>query len=225
MTQVSTMLDELQAAAEAEGEHPPLDTRISTEGVAGLDAQYIAPSEEGAWIPGWRLFVNRWGEEFGVPIPIPRGQAARMIQQKRPDGGKLFTVIKPAVVRGQGQFQCFIGDCQKRVHERIQLVAHIEAYHRNEAQTYAPLLARLRDAALQDNPRLLALVEDMAKLPEDAREVAVDLPGLPAAATWENVAVDGIFDCGDCDWKPKPDTKRPATALRMHRRKRHGGET
>ena len=39
---------------------------------------------------------------------------------------------------------------------------------------------------------------------------------LAPDAAAELVETRGAFDCPDCDWTPKPNAKRPDTALRFH---------
>jgi hypothetical protein len=207
---VNETQEEVLEALEVEGEHlDPGQPEMS--GVPGMVMQYIPPQDRGAWIPAWELKKDRWGDEYGIPTKLPRGQAGQLLTQRREDGGKRWTLHQPANVLGPGRFQCFIGDCRKRVRERAQLVAHIEAYHRAEAQVYAPLLEKLRQAVIQDNPRLTALVEELVATPDQAIEA------VPQTHT------NGEYACTQCDWTPKPDAKNPRFALVAHMRK-HGGE-
>jgi len=211
-SEVSDIEAEAIELAEAKGEHMGLPEGPVATGLRGMGMHFISPQDEGAWVPGWQLKVDRFGNEYGIPCRIPRGQGGLWLAKKRPDGGRRFTLREPANVQGIGPFECFIGDCRKRTHTRSQLVTHIEGFHRVEAVQYAPMLDRLRKAVIDDNPKLVALVESMATRPdEEVRAVS-------------RVSL-GEYDCPTCAWKPKPNAKNPRFALVAHTRARHGGET
>jgi hypothetical protein len=211
-SQISDIEAEAVELAEAEGEHMGMQEAPLTTGVPGMGMRFIEPQDRGAWVAGWQLKVDRFGNEYGVPCRIPRGQGGLWLAKRRPDGGRRFTLREPANVQAVGPFECFIGDCRKRTHTRSQLVGHIEAFHRVEALQYTVLLDELRAAVVADNPKLAALVSKMTTMPdEEVRAVSrVEL---------------GNYDCRDCAWKPKPNAKNPRFALNAHRRARHGGKT
>jgi hypothetical protein len=210
-SQVSDIEAEAIELGEAEGE--PVQNMPITTGISGMGMRFIEPQDKGAWAAGWELKMDRFGVEYGVPCRIPRGaQGSLWLAKRRPDGGRRFTLREPTNVQGIGPFECFIGDCRKRTHDRSKLIGHIEAFHRVEALQYAPMLDKLRKAVVDDNPKLAALVEKMATTP-DGEVRAVSRVG------------SGEFDCQDCDWKPKPDAKNPRFALDLHKKGKHGGET
>jgi len=208
---VSDIEAEAMQIAEAEGEHMAVQEGPVATGLPGMGMRFIEPQDRGAWVPGWQLKVDRFGNEYGVPCRIPRGQGGLWLAKKRSDGGRRFTLQEPANVRGTGPFECFIGDCRKRTYTRSRLVGHIEAFHRAEALQYAPILDKLRKAVVDDNPKLAALVDAMVATP-DAEIRAVSRVEM------------GEFDC-PCGWRPKEDAKNPRFALMAHKRAKHGGET
>jgi len=188
---------------------------IAFEGIPGVTrSQYLVrPEDESAWLPAWQLKVDRDGTEYGVPTRLPKGQLDHYLAKRRPvDGGKRFTLHQPANLLPEPRFRCFIGDCRKRVQERIHLIRHIEVCHAQEAAGYAPMLDKLRQAIAKDNPRLAALVDDIAATPDEQIR-AVSASETPAAAP---VATTGQ-SCA-CGWQPKSDCKNLSAALRMHKR-------
>lgn len=184
-----------------------------------LSARYILREEDrAAWFPAWELKVDRFGEEYGVPTRLPKGQREYYLNKKRPsDGRRRFTEHQPANVLPPGQYECFIGDCHKRVRERWTLVQHIEACHSQEAAAYKPFLDQLRQAIVRDNPRLAALVEGIAGTPEEPPHVVAAVPSSRAEATEPLMAT-----CPDCGWSKA--SRNPSASLATHRRFRCPGQ-
>ena len=205
--------EELLAAAELEAGHMEVEEPITYDGIPGIRSYYIQPHDKAAWLPAWELKVDRWGTVYGTPTRLPRGQLEYYLMKKRPvDGGPRFTLKAPAKVLPEAQFQCFVGDCQKRVRERAQLVAHIEACHPQEAKSYGPLLEQLRQAVVRDNPKLATLIEEIAETPDQPVQAVSAPEAVPQAAPSE-------YRCSECGWEPKPDVKNPFLALASHSRK------
>jgi len=210
-SEVADLEAEVMELAEAKGEHMGQTEGPVATGLPGMGMHFIPPQDQGAWVPGWQLKVDRFGVEYGVPCRIPRGQGALWLAKRRPDGGRRFTLRQPVNVQAPGHFECFVGDCRKRTYTRAQLVTHIEAFHRVEARQYEPMLEKLRKAAMDDNPKLAALIDKMTVMPDEE---------VRAVSRVET----GEFDC-PCGWRPKEDAKNSRFALMAHRRAKHGGET
>ena len=62
--------------------------------------------------------------------------------------------------------------------------------------------------------------ESAAKEQEERRQQLEATLAIARAANPQAVP-EAAPDCPDCDWKPKPDAKSPATALGMHRKAQH----
>ena len=126
-------------------------------------AEYTAPTLDPQWLDAYKMFIDRDGNEYGVPCKLPRGQWAvggpnALMNQRRPDGGYWFRLADPDAaappVRPVPQFECFVGECTKRVHRRIDLVKHVRAFHFDEAEVYKEVLTQIEQKVAQDDPRL-----------------------------------------------------------------------
>lgn len=205
--------------AQLEGEEiPPSGEIRDFRSVPGVQsARYVLlPQDKASWVPAWQLNVDRSGVEYGIPTRLPRGQLDHYRAKRRPDGGRRFTLTQPENVLAEPKFECFIGDCRKRVRERSLLVGHVEKIHSQEAQAYKPLLDTLRQAIVDDNPKLAALIGDLAKTPDQPIE-AVRAAGAEDSP-W------GEFACGidDCPWEPKANARNPRLAQTRHYADIHG---
>ena len=122
------------------------------------------------WINGWKMYVDREGKEYGVPVPLPRGQwdvggPNALMNQLRPDRkGYAFTLIQPERLAPEPRIECFVGICPKRVNTRIELVEHVRAFHGDEAVNYNSVLEKIMQQAVNDDPRLQAVIGTLDKL-------------------------------------------------------------
>lgn len=221
--------------AQLESEEIPLSGEIGDfKSVPGVQsARYVLqPQDKASWAPAWQLNKDRFGTEYGIPTRLPKGQLDYYLLKKRPDGGRRFTLNEPDNVLAEPRFECFIGDCRKRVRERHLLVGHVEKIHSQEAQAYKPLLDTLRKAIVEDNPRLAALIGEIAKTPDQpiqavsvAKTDVVEAPAGEAVASeaevaaWTSSPPQKEYACGECPYRPPPGTKSPWLALSSHSRK------
>ena len=207
-----------EVAPTAEQEHEKLvideaaEGEIAFKGLPGVQGSHylIRPEDESSWFPAWELKVDRFGVEYGVPTRLPKGQRDHYLGKRRPsDGGKRFTTFAPANILPEPPFKCFVGDCRKRTRERIHLVRHVEVCHAQEAAAYKPFLDAIRQAVIRDNPKLAALVQDIAATPDEpVQAVSVAEAAIPA----------GHAHCDDCGWtSPEPKTN-VVLSLQAHQR-------
>lgn len=128
----------------------------------------VPESDQAAWVMGWEIKTDREGQEYGIPRRMPRQQLGLWLQKKREkDGGRRFTIDQPTRIAAEPQFECFIGDCSKRVYERVWLIQHIRINHPVEAQAYTEFITKLEKAIAADNPKMAKLVEDMVGRSDD----------------------------------------------------------
>lgn len=157
---------------------------------------YVIPdSDKASWVMGWELKADRDGNEYGIPRRMPRQQLGLWLQKKREkDGGRRFTIDQPERIAAEPQFECFIGECSKRVYERVWLVQHIRINHPVEAQAYTEFITKLEKAIAADNPKMAKLVDDLAARSDDGlhtvtvkpqpRDEAIDVTaGAPIVST------------------------------------------
>lgn len=191
---------------------------IAFKGIPGVQHSHylIRPEDESSWFPAWELRVDRFGTEYGVPKRLPKGQAEYYLAKRRPaDGGKRFTAFPPANILPEPPFECFVGDCRKRVRERVHLIRHVEVCHAQEAPAYKPFLDEIRQAVISDNPKLAEVVRGIAATPDEPvravsarRQVAGPVGAVPP----------GHAHCDDCGWtSPKPKKNIPLS-LQSHQR-------
>lgn len=130
---------------------------------------YVIPeSDQASWVMGWELKTDRDGNEYGIPRRMPRQQLGLWLQKKREkDGGRRFTIDQPVRIAAEPQFECFIGECSKRVYERVWLIQHIKVNHPVEAQAYTEFITKLEKAIAADNPKMAKLVEDLVGRSDD----------------------------------------------------------
>lgn len=205
---------------------------IAFGGIPGVQySHYVVRKEdESSWFPVWELKVDRFGNEYGVPKRLPKGQAQHFLKKRRQDGGKRFTTFPPPNILPEPPFECFIGTCQKHVRERMHLIRHIEVCHAQEAAAYKPFLDEIRQAVVQDNPKLAVLVSDIAATPDEPMRAvgAVVSPEVSPVAvadvTPPTETATGVFvpaghaHCGDCGWTSPKSKKNIKLSLQMHQR-------
>jgi hypothetical protein len=203
---------------------------IAFDGIPGVQHSHylVRKEDEGSWTPAWELKVDRFGTEYGVPKRLPKGQIDHYLEKRRQDGGKRFTLHEPPNLLPPPRFECFIGDCRKRVQERHMLVAHIEVGHAQEAKAYGALLDTLRQAIVRDNPKLAALVSDIAATPDEPMRavsavVSPEVAPVAVADVTPPTEADafvpaGHAHCGDCNWTSSKPKKNAKLSLATHRR-------
>lgn len=181
-----------------------------------------------------RTPVTIYSTEDGRPIVIPEFMLRTVIDKRREDGEYRFVADKAdAPEYKMGTILCFM---HKDSPERATLDAaglggkfcrkhtlpsdyaatiHAEHRHRQEYAAYSRYVAGQKEAvreARQD--RQLEATLSIAR--------AANPQAPPEPQTTE---ATGEHDCGDCDWRQKPNTKNPAAALRMHARAKHTAES
>lgn len=174
-------------------------------GMGAESAEYAESSIDPQWMAAFKMFVDRDGNEYGVPVRVPIGQyfgrSPNHLQNlRRPDGGFWFQVEPPERLQPEPQFECFVGDCTKRLHKRIQLVNHVRAFHADEAQAHAAILTRIEQKVAEEDPRLQKL---LASMDESTEFVAEDDPI--------------VITCPDCGEESPVDHASPDKWLRGHK--------
>ena len=175
-------------------------------------AEYVAPSIDPQWMDAWKMFVDRDGNEYGVPVRVPIGQyfgrsPNHLENVRRPDGGYWFQVATPDRVQPEPKFECFVGDCTKKIHKRIQLVNHVKAFHADEANAHKLILERIEQKVAEEDPRLQKL---LASMETETEFVAEDEPV--------------VLTCPDCGEASPVEHANPAGWLRGHRMGAHKAE-
>ena len=212
---------------EAEQEEMQAGGNIGFGNIPGIrSSRYLLrPEDEKAWIACWQLKVDRWGEVYGLPHRLPKGQLDHYMKKVRSeDGGPRFTLQEPPNVLSEPRFRCFVGDCQKRTRERALLIRHVESRHPQSAQTHKVLLDQLREAVIKDDPRVALLVAEIANAPDQPIQ-AVRVHGAPSSPAQETASPTRqlkTYACDQCPWRPKPDAKNPRFALALHSKKHRG---
>lgn len=189
---------------------------------------YVIPeSDAAAHVLVWELKLDVDGQEYGIPRSAPRGQLGLWLQKRREaDGGLRFTASRPARIAAEPQYPCIHQECRKRLYTRQDVVDHVENVHPREARLYRKLLDEMMAHVAEDNPRVAEMMRQigstqergMRSVPADGAgtmERGVDTQmGTPVVSTLG--VPPELFDCQECDWEPKPGTRRPALALAMH---------
>lgn len=166
--------------------------KVDVTEIPGAQSMTIRPEDVGSWVAAWELKVDRDGQEYGVPVKLPRGQLPHYVSKKREvDGGRRFTLQMPARLAPIPQYVCPVGSCTKRVDMRTKLLGHIQNYHAQEAVYYAPFLKELQDAIIRDNPKMAALFADIAGTPETG---LVSVPTLLQGEGVESPEEEEIID-------------------------------
>lgn len=150
-----------QTATHLEPEQEP-DAR----GMGAESAEYTKPTIDPQWISAWKMFVDDDGNEYGVPVKIPRNQWDQggpnaLMNLRRPDGGYWFTLVEPERKMADPQYECFVRGCKKRLHERSMLIDHVKAFHYSEAERYKDILKKIEEKVAQEDPRLQRLLVDL----------------------------------------------------------------
>lgn len=161
---------EREAMRRQEGSRMEPGQQPDAHAMGAESAEYMDPTLDPQWIDAWKMFVDRDGE-YGVPARLPRGQyfnggTNALENLRRPDGGHWFTLIQPERLAPKPQYECFVGDCRRKLHERIKLVQHVRAFHFTEAEAYKAILMQIEEKVAQEDPRLQKLLADMNE-PDD----------------------------------------------------------
>ena len=198
---------ENEALRRQRGSHMLAAEGIDANEMGAESAGYIEPTIDPQWIDGWKMFLDRDGNESGIPCKLPRGQWDQggpnaLMNLRRPDGGFWFTLATPTRVQPEFKYECFVGMCQKKVPTRSKLVGHVEVFHYEEAQIYAVILNRIKAQVASEDPRLQRL---LAELDQPADEfVAVD-------------DLDVLVLCPSCGASAPPEHADPEAWLRGHK--------
>ena len=163
---------EMDAARRQQRDHMQAGEPPDAGAMGAETAEYAEPGIDPQWMSAWKMFVDRDGNEYGVPVRVPIGQyfgntPNHLQNLRRPDGGFWFQIEQPKRMQPEPQFECFVGDCRKRLHKRIQLVNHVRAFHAEEAQAHAAILLRIEQKVAEEDPRLQRLLASLeAPMPE-----------------------------------------------------------
>lgn len=157
-------------------------------GMGAEDARYLEPELEPQWMDAWKMFIDpRDGSEYGVPVKLPAGQwlaggPNALSALRRPDGGHWFTIEEPPIVKdpANAPYQCFVGECQKRLDERIKLVKHVRASHFDESEMYKEVLQQIERKVAEEDPRLQKLLEELEGAPAKRELSAEDVEAASA---------------------------------------------
>ena len=192
-----------QSLTHMEAGEPPSASAMGAE-----TAEYTKPLIDPQWLEAWKMFVDSEGE-YGVLVRVPRGQWSgvpdALEHMRRPDGGHWFQLSTPERVL-KGEYACFVGDCKKMLHRRIQLVQHVRAFHVAEAQTFKEVLERIEKQVAAEDPRLQKLVDSLK----------LDETGDPAPDDGFEVPPAGIDVCSDCGKQAPDGHASPARWLQGH---------
>ena len=175
MTTQTRFARDVDAARRQTLTHMNAGEEPDAQGMGAEEATYAEPGIDPQWMWAWKMFVDRDGNEYGVPARVPIGQyfgrgPNHLQNLRRPDGGFWFQVDTPTRMQPEPQFECFVGDCTKRLHKRIQLVNHVRAFHHDEAQAHATILTRIEQKVAEEDPRLQRLLASMEAQPEFVAE-------------------------------------------------------
>ena len=163
--------------------HTVVETPPDARSMGAESAEYTAPMIDPQWINAWKMFVDRDGNEYGVPVKLPKGQWSvggpnALENQRRPDGGYWFTLVEPERKEAEKKHECFVGDCTKRASTLIKLVGHVEAFHHEEASAYTAVLKQIKEQVANEDPRLQRVLASLrqgvgAPAPEEEVEAEV----------------------------------------------------
>ena len=238
--------DEAAAEIEALETVEAQDTGVVAPAVGDVDTYYIAPPDQAAWIPAWKLEVDWDGTERGRPIRLPKGQLdgpSGLLRARRPDGGRAFTIIKPKHLQEPGRFKCIVVDrCNFSGRRKIDLVEHAENCHPTESKPYAKIFAQIREQIVEDDPRARALISQLLEEPQEIAETpkaffeeiveeeafeppVKEIVPIETEPGEMNLSVQRPSDCPfpGCAWMAK---SRSGLALPVgtHVMREHGGE-
>ncbi len=151
-----------------EGSHLAPERAPDARSMGAETAEYIEPTIDPQWIDAWKMFVDRDGNEYGVPVKLPRGQwdaggPNALKNLRRPDGGFWFQLSEPESKMPEPQYECFVGDCRKRLQRRIQIVHHVRAFHYEEAEAHKVILTKIEQQVAAEDPRLQRLLAGMER--------------------------------------------------------------
>ncbi len=172
--------EELEALRDRPASHMTPDGQPDARGMGAESAEYITPMIDPQWIDAWKMFLDRDGTEYGVPVRLPRGQWAAggpnaLMNLRRPDGGFWFTAKKPVRTMAEPKYECFVGECTKKLHTRSKLVSHVETFHFEEAKSFRDILMRIKRQVAHEDPRLQKLVAELGVEGEGVTEEDVEV--------------------------------------------------
>lgn len=164
---------EREAMRRQEGTHLQVDAQPDARAMGAESAEYTEPTIDPQWIDAWKMFVDRDGNEYGIPVKLPRGQWSAggpnaLENQRRPDGGYWFTLVEPERKATPPQYECFVGECTKMLDTRSKLVGHVEAFHFTEASTYTVILQRIKEQVAEEDPRFQRLLASLEAPPQES---------------------------------------------------------
>lgn len=158
----TTDAEEQQAFADAPAQHLFPESEPNMGEFPGVqDSRYILQDLDPQWKRAYKLQRDEKGV-YGVETLVPKGQwdqggANALMNQRYADGSRVFTLLKPARVLYQGdlagKYECFIGECTKRMATGQQLVEHARAVHPQESVAFKRELDDIERMAVQNNQR------------------------------------------------------------------------
>ena len=186
--------------------HMAADAPPDARGMGAESAVYTEPTIDPQWMDAWKMFLDREGNEYGVPVKLPRlqwenGGANALSLQKRPDGGFWFTTIEPERTKTPGRHVCFVGDCKKPAETLSKLVGHVRAFHFVEAEMYKDVLEKIERTVAARDPRLQQVLADL-EAPDAVLGDAVD---------------EETIACAACNALPPEGHENPVAWLRGHK--------
>jgi hypothetical protein len=160
-----------EALRRQQGSHMSVEVQPDARGMGAESAQYTEPTIDPQWIDAWKMFLDGEGQEYGVPVKLPKrqwdaGGPNALKNLRRPDGGFWFQLTTPERVMAEPKYECFVGDCRKKLHRRIALVKHVRAFHFDEAELYKGILAQIERKVADEDPRLQRLLAELEVEPE-----------------------------------------------------------
>ena len=186
------------------GSHTAVETPPDVRGMGAETAEYTAPMIDPQWIDAWKMFVDRDGNEYGVPVRLPKGQWSNggpnaLEQQRRPDGGFWFTTVEPERLAAEAKHECFVGECRKRAPTLIKLVGHVEAFHHEEAEAYAAVLKKIKEQVANEDPRLQRVLASLKQGVAATTEEEVETE-VYAASRCHSCGEEIVGRLGDHAW-------------------------
>lgn len=174
------------------------------------------------------------------PLPVagrPQGKAKQDRQQKlmhyilnKRKNGKQWWFPSPPEGWEPGPlpYRCPVQFCERTggMPDLLNLWRHIQHKHPEETQLYQGVLGAIEKKLAEAVPiDLQELLDGGPAVSQNELDAAAAARGA-AESEFPKAVPDETFEgnpyeCRDCDWKPKADTKRPSVALMGHRRVKH----
>ena len=199
-TDTEERLRQRELLRRSEGSHTAVEEQPDARAMGAESAEYTKPTIDPQWMNAWKMFPDAEGE-YGVPVKLPRGQwqvggPNALENMRRPDGGFWFRLSTPERTQADPQFECFVGECKKKMHKRIQIVSHVRAFHFEESKVHEAILKRIEQQVAAEDPRLQKLLESLE----------LDEAGDPAPETPEATAPEGAAPESEAEQKAEPAT-------------------